>query len=95
MALRFDLGKVCGLHQCFASTLELLPNFYNENLIAFRLVFMTEIRQHFKSGSSWHAQRDPHQAFAVKKKATLLSWQKSSRVSHLVHHDVLAGFHAY
>ena len=32
--------------------LELLPNFHDENLVAFHLIFMAEIWQHFTSGAS-------------------------------------------
>jgi len=32
--------------------LELLPNFHNENLAAFCLIFMAKIQQHFKLGAS-------------------------------------------
>ena len=46
--------------------LELLQNFHDENLVAFHLIFVAKIWQHFVSGASWHTKHYPYQAFAVR-----------------------------
>ena len=76
--------------------LELLPNFHDENLAAFHLIFVAEIWQHFISSASLHTKHYPYQAFDVRiwQKDALFSWRKSDKVLCLVCYGALTGFRA-
>ena len=45
---------------------ELMPNFHNVNLAAFRITVMAKIQQHFASSASQCTKHYPHQAFVVR-----------------------------
>ena len=52
-ALRFDFrGGVVLINALLAHFLELFPNFHEENLAAFHLIFVAKIQQHFASSAS-------------------------------------------
>ena len=62
--LGFRMGVVS--IDAFQVCLKSLPNFHAENPIAFHLIFVTEIRQHFTSNVSQHAKCYSHQAFDMR-----------------------------
>ena len=51
-ALRFDTRMGMVLVDAFLVYLELISNFHGENLAAFCLIFVAEIRQRFASNAS-------------------------------------------
>ena len=78
----------------FSVHLESIPNFHDENLATFCLVFMVEIQQSFASGASYHTKCYYYQAFTVRiqQHGAPFSQRKSGRVSHLVRYGALTGF---
>ena len=65
-ALRFGFETGVVLINIFQVCLKLLPNFHNENSVAFRLIFVAEICQLFTSYVLQRAKRYSHQAFNVR-----------------------------
>ena len=95
--LRFGFGKGVVLIDASLVCLESVPNFHDENLAAFRLIFMAEIRQGF--ALVYHSTQN-----IILTKLSLweydngeaqFSWWKSGRVLRLVRYGAPAVFHAY
>ena len=96
-ALRFGFKMGVVLIDAFQVHLELLPNFHNENLVAFRFIFVAKIQQHFSLDASQPTKCYYHQAFdmRIRQWGCPISWRKSCRVSHLVYYGASARFRVY
>ena len=57
-ALRFGFGKGVVLIDASLVCLELLPNFHDENLVEFHLIFVVKIWQRFASNGLCHVNLD-------------------------------------
>ena len=66
LSFGFEMGVIS--IDAFQVCLKSLPNFHDENPVAFCLIFVVEIWQRFVSDVSQHAKRYSHQAFIVRKR---------------------------